>query len=141
MNALPPYGKILVIEDNPLNLLTLKAIITRQGIDKNDIDTASDSATARKQLTERTYRLIITDFDLGSNGQGAGPQLIREIRNDSAHPNFNSSIIVYTSSVSCQQDLVDLDLHELVQDFLTKKVNAEKIRLVIKEHYTEKQAI
>ncbi len=55
------YKKLLLIEDDPKMLRTLKRLLKRSF----DVETASSLDEAEDALSKNTYSIVVSDFDLG----------------------------------------------------------------------------
>jgi len=63
----PIKRRILLVDDDPAVLLTLKAVLEMSGF---EIETASSSAAAFDRITSNTYHMVITDARMESETSG-----------------------------------------------------------------------
>lgn len=70
--------KILVCEDNPLALKTIKVVLEREGF---ETDTAIDGNVAIDLLSRRDYDMIVVDIHLPYH---SGLELVKYLRSDLA---------------------------------------------------------
>lgn len=87
--------KILVVDDNEMNLMLLKALLERRGY---DVHTASDGAEARAKIRALRPRMVLMDIQLP---EVDGLQLTREIKSD---PELTSIRVVAVTSYAMKGD-------------------------------------
>lgn len=90
-----PMGRILVVDDDPLNLSLLPGFLEREaGIDHNEVDTAQSFDEALANLYMRRYGIVITDHHMPGK---TGLDLAREIKRTFPRP---IEIVVLTASAT-----------------------------------------
>ena len=106
-------GRILIVEDNPLNAKLLEAVLRRFGF---DADLADDGIEALELLEHNTYAAIVTDLDMPRMD---GFALTRRIR-DTETPDQRTPIIALTANTS--QGTQELCFAAGMDEYLTKPV-------------------
>lgn len=119
MNPNPTPGGVLVVDDEP-DLLTLYELtLLRAG---HEVDTAASVAEAWERLSERVYRLVITDMRLPD---GSGMDLMQRLE-QARRP---ERIIVITAYGSAENAVEALKAGAF--DYLTKPVDLRQFRSVV----------
>jgi two-component system, NtrC family, response regulator PilR len=114
-------GKILVVDDEP-DLLTLYELaLLREGL---DVSTASTLAAARQALAENRYDLLVTDMRLPD---GMGLELVQQLTQE-GRPERAVVITAYGSADNAVQAL-----KAGAFDYLTKPVDLQRFRMVVRE--------
>ena len=114
-----PPGGVLVVDDEP-DLLTLYELtLLRAG---HEVDTAASVAEAWERLSERVYRLVITDMRLPD---GSGLTLMQRLE-QARRP---ERIIVITAYGSAENAVEALKAGAF--DYLTKPVDLRQFRSVV----------
>jgi two-component system, NtrC family, response regulator PilR len=112
-------GGVLVVDDEP-DLLTLYELtLLRAG---HEVDTAASVAEAWERLSERVYRLVITDMRLPD---GSGLTLMQRLE-QARRP---ERIIVITAYGSAENAVEALKAGAF--DYLTKPVDLRQFRSVV----------
>ncbi len=110
------HGKrVLVAEDNPINLLLATQILKKHGL---LIDTAEDGEIALKKASENHYDFILMDMQMP---QLSGTQATLELRKRG----FNTPIIAMTANTS-QSDR-DACLASGMNDYLAKPIEQQQL--------------
>lgn len=87
--------KILIIDDNPINLKLVKLILFKNGY---EVFTASDAENALKLLENLRPRLILMDIQLPGID---GLQLTKKLKSD---PKYKNTIIVAVTAYAMKGD-------------------------------------
>ena len=74
-------GRILLVDDEPAILLTLKAILEMNGL---EVVTAASAGEAKSRLGAETYDLVITDLNM--EHERAGFDVVRFARQQGGRP-------------------------------------------------------
>jgi CheY-like chemotaxis protein len=116
--------RVLVVDDNGVNLLVAEAILARAGC---EVATADDGRTALKMLTDRTARFDTVLMDMEMPGMG-GLEAARQIR----ARGITLPIIAVTghSSESERQPCLDAGMN----DFVTKPFKGMAVLDVLVKH-------
>ncbi|MCI0458742.1 MAG: sigma-54 dependent transcriptional regulator [Gemmataceae bacterium] len=125
-----PARRILIAEDNPLLRQQLQAVLASEaGV---IVDTSSDGTEALDIITraERTYSLFLTDLKMPGLD---GIQLVEELQKRGVH----ITVIVFTGHGSIQDAVQAMRLG--AYDFLTKPIDPDHLRLVVRRALRERQ--
>ncbi len=124
-----PPRRILIAEDNPLLCEQLKEVLAaEEGV---TVDTTGDGREALEMITraERRYSLFLTDLKMPGLD---GIQLVEELQRRSAQV----TVIVFTGHGSIQDAVQAMRLGAC--DFLTKPIDPEYLRLVVRRALRER---
>lgn len=110
-------GRILVVDDEPGVLLTIKAILSQEGY---RVDGASSGNGALECLRQHTYDLVLTDLRLGDID---GLEILAEIRRRSPR----TVAIVLTGYASLESAIQAM--REGAYDYLVKPTDVEELKL------------
>jgi two-component system, chemotaxis family, chemotaxis protein CheY len=117
---------ILVVEDHNATALILRTLLTRLGF--TDIDQASDGLAAVAKIREKTYDLVISDWNMEPlSGYG----LLRKIRIDGAKIRF----IMVTSDVTTAN--VTAANKAGASGFIVKPFSADKLKAEIEQAFAK----
>lgn len=83
----------LLVDDSLASLEVVTAILMGFGINRSVRCTSA--AEAREQLVKRAFDLVIVESDMPD---GAGPELVRQIRSDPQGPNFTVPILMMSAA-------------------------------------------
>ncbi|HET7676407.1 MAG TPA: response regulator [Candidatus Limnocylindrales bacterium] len=73
-----PTHKVLIVDDNELNLRLAETVLSHAGL---EVGLARTAAEARRRIAEREWSLILMDLRLPD---GRGLDIVREVRADPA---------------------------------------------------------
>lgn len=111
--------KILAVEDDPVALTVLEDVLISLG---HEVILASDGETAWKRLHEDGFRIVVCDWNMPElDGLG----LCKRIRSE---PGDYVYFILLTSAEATTKHR-DIAMSAGVDDFLTKPVDAEDIKM------------
>jgi DNA-binding NtrC family response regulator len=113
--------RVLVVEDNDLTARQLQRLLGQDV--RLQVDAVSDGVQALARLAERSHSLVITDLRMP---QMDGMELIAEIQ----RRRLPVTVIVLTGAGSVQEAVQAM--HHGVYHFLTKPLDLELLRLVVK---------
>jgi two-component system, chemotaxis family, chemotaxis protein CheY len=117
---------ILVVEDHNATALILRALLTRLGF--SDVDEASDGLAALAKMREKTYALVISDWNMEPM---SGYGLLKKIRIDGAEIRF----IMITSDLTAANVIAAGKAG--VDGYIVKPFNAEKLKAEIEEAFAK----
>ncbi len=117
---------ILVVDDEPGILKTLKAILSTDG---HRVETATNGVVALEKLRERTYDVILSDVRMP---QLDGPGLYREIAH--LYPGLEQRITFLTGDLLSPQTRAFLE--ETEAPYLSKPMVVEEVRKVVQRATT-----
>ena len=112
-------ARILVVDDNPMNLVVFKGLIKQTLI---KIDTASDGNEAVKLASSNSYDILFLDHLMPGKD---GIETLRDIRNISDGPNIKTPAVCLTANaISGARDTY---IEAGFDDYLTKPIDTEKL--------------
>tara|TARA_R110000868_G_scaffold42681_2_gene144027 strand:- start:6892 stop:9945 length:3054 start_codon:yes stop_codon:yes gene_type:complete len=117
--------RILVVEDNPINLKLLVSILSKHGV---QIDTAEDGVIAVEKNQKNNYDIVFMDVQMPRLDGMEATKLIRQIPGKEINP----VIIALTANVS--QDHKKSCLDAGMTDFLPKPIRVQTIRSLLQHH-------
>src|SRR5262249_54954382 len=126
----PPASKrrILIAEDNSVARRQLQQLLeTGLGV---VVDTVADGTEALEALTERPYRVVITDLRMP---KGSGMELIAEVRKR----RLAVAVIVTTGHGSIDEAVQAMRLG--ATDFLTKPIDIDQLKRVVQRALHERE--
>ena len=123
--------RILLVDDEPAILLTLKAILEMNGF---EVETATGARDAVEKLQASTYHMIITDMKMET--ENAGYEVIREARKQAYDP--ATAILTAFPTLSSEWE------SRGAQQLLVKPVGTDEllrqIEVMLIRHEDEKQS-
>jgi DNA-binding NtrC family response regulator len=126
-SSLEAPRRVLIVEDNELSCRQLKRLLdTDPAI---EVHTASDGHKALHDLTEQDYSIVITDLRMPHLD---GMELIKQIQ----ERGLAVTVIVTTGHGSIDEAVQAIRMG--AYDFLTKPVDVENLRLVVKRALRER---
>ncbi len=121
-----PSAKVLVVDDNPVNVKILRGLLLHYEIDS---DTAEGGEEAVKKASENTYDIIFMDHMMpGMNGEEA----LNAIRALSDKDRASVPVIAVTANAI--RGMRDEYLRKGFTDYLSKPVETPKIEQILKDH-------
>jgi two-component system chemotaxis response regulator CheY len=119
---------ILVVEDHTATALILRALLTRLGF--SDVDQAADGMEAIARMREKTYALVISDWNMEPM---TGFGLLKKIRMDEAFGEIR--FIMITSDLTAENVIAAGKAG--VSGYIIKPFNAEKLKAEIEEAFAK----
>ena len=124
-----PDARILVVDDNEMNLKVFKGLLKRHGM---QIDTAMSGRECLALLAENTYHIIFMDHLMPEMD---GVETFRRIRMLKTNRSRDAVVIIVTANaVSGARAMY---LREGFRDYLSKPVIAEKLERMIRKYLPE----
>ena len=121
-----PSAKVLVVDDNPVNVKILRGLLLHYEIDS---DTAEGGEEAVKKASENTYDIIFMDHMMpGMNGEEA----LNAIRALSDKDRASVPVIAVTANAI--RGMRDEYLRKGFTDYLSKPVETPKIEQILKDY-------
>ncbi|MEI8205470.1 MAG: response regulator [Kiritimatiellales bacterium] len=114
----PLYARVLMAEDNPVNTLVAKEMLTGLGL---DVDTVENGVEALEALTQGTYDLVLMDVQMPVMG---GYEAARQIR-DPKSKAYNASIPIIAMTAHAMQGDREKCLEAGMNDYVPKPVDPE----------------
>jgi two-component system, chemotaxis family, protein-glutamate methylesterase/glutaminase len=120
--------RILVVDDEPRNILLIKEILGR--LDNYVVDEAVDGEDALKKLKSKTYDALLTDWLMPKMN---GAELIKRVRSELKSPPF---IIMITAIQTSQAKKSILEIG--ADEFISKPFHAKGLLITLKEGLSRK---
>ncbi len=121
-----PDAKILVVDDNKMNLLVVKGLLKRTEI---QLDFATGGQESFEMTRQKKYDLILMDHMMP---EPDGVQTLHMIREDDANPNKEVPVIVLTANAIA--GIEDEYIKEGFAGYLSKPVTGDKLEEAIAKH-------
>ena len=122
-------GKILLVEDNPVNQMVTQSLLKKMGL---DIDTAINGKIALEKFKNETYDLIIMDCQMPEMDGFECTQKIRELE---THSNKEKVPIIALTANALSHDR-EKCISAGMNDYLSKPVNKHLLRDMVKNYLT-----
>lgn len=122
-NSIERPGKLLVADDNNLNLQVILKMLQKLGY---EADTASNGKEALDRVTETTYDLVFMDIQMPEMDGLQATKAIRELNTLKKQP-----IIVALTANAFVEDR-DACMESGMNEFLAKPVNLQKLKQTLK---------
>ena len=120
-----PDARVLVIDDNPMNLVVFKGLLKRTGI---GIDTANDGNEGLALSRKHKYDIIFFDHMMPVKD---GIETLSELREEADNPNLLTHAVCLTANaVSGAREFY---LSNGFDDYLTKPVDADRLEEMLME--------
>ncbi|WP_175560254.1 ATP-binding protein [Butyrivibrio sp. YAB3001] len=112
-----PMARILVVDDNPMNLLVFKNLIKQTLI---DTDTASSGDEALAMMRDKKYDIIFLDHMMPNKD---GIATLHELKLDDDNPNLNSPVVCLTANAisGVREQYISAGF----DDYLTKPIKTD----------------
>ncbi len=94
--------KVLIVEDNIVNLVLLKKVL----FNEFDLRTTADGNSALELVNENHYDVILMDIDLGKNELN-GVEILKLIRKDAKNDDVKIFAVTGLANPEDEQDLLD----------------------------------
>ena len=121
-----PSARILVVDDNPVNLKILRGLLLHYEI---DADTAEGGIEAVQKATDNTYDLILMDHMMPDMNGEEALKAIRELDDEE-----RSKVPVIAVTANAIRGMRDEYLRKGFDDYLSKPVETSKIEQILKDH-------
>ena len=121
-----PDAVILVVDDNPMNLVVFKNLIKQTLV---RIDTAEDGDAALDMLREKKYDLVFLDHLMpGKNGI----DILHELKEEKNNPNHETACICLTANAisGARDEYISAGF----DDYLTKPIDPDKLESMMMEN-------
>ena len=124
------YPKILLVDDNAINLFVASEILRKAGC---DIDTAGTGLEAIQKVKEHSYRLILMDIQMPQMDGIQATAEIRKLNLASTPP------VIAMTAYSMKEDKERFMLNGM-DDYIAKPIKAESLISKVKEWLHQNQA-
>ena len=125
-----PNAKVLVVDDNKMNLMVVKGLLKRTGI---QLDFATGGNECLQKTKEKPYDLILMDHMMP---EPDGVQTLHQLREDSTNMNQNTAVIVLTANAIA--GIEEEYRKEGFAGYLSKPISGEKLEEMIAKYVQEK---
>ncbi len=119
--------RILVVEDNPINVIVLKKFIENY----YELDAATNGQKAIEMIEKNNYALVLMDINLGGE-QMNGAEVLRKVR-ENEHFNYLPFIAV-TAYVT--EEAIQKFKEDGFADVVSKPIDRERILNTINKYIT-----
>ncbi len=124
-----PEAKVLVVDDNAMNLAVFQALLKRT---KVQIDTADSGRACLALVQKEKYHIIFMDHMMPEMD---GIQTLHEMRKDADSPNKDTPVIVLTANAIVGAK--EMYLQEGFENFLSKPIEGELLEKMVREYLPE----
>ncbi|MBO4337962.1 MAG: response regulator [Lachnospiraceae bacterium] len=126
-----PQAKVLVVDDNPMNLEVIKSLLENT---KVLIDTAESGDTGIKLSSEREYDIVFIDHMMPDKD---GIETLRELREKSR----NKQSVMVCLTANAISGARKWYLSEGFDDYIAKPVSSEKLEDILLKHLPDDKII
>ncbi|MCR4605518.1 MAG: response regulator [Eubacterium sp.] len=128
-----PEAEVLVIDDNPMNLMVFKFLLKQTQV---KIDTANDGDEGLSLAHDKKYDIIFFDHMMPGKD---GIETLHEMRAQKNNPNLNTPSICLTANAisGAKEQYINAGF----DDYLTKPVDTEKLEQMLIRYLPEEKAI
>lgn len=124
-----PNAKVLVVDDNRMNLKVIQALMKHTGI---GLDVATGGNECLQMTKDKKYDLILMDHMMP---EPDGIQTLHMLRNEKDNVNRNTKVVVLTANAI--EGMREEYLKEGFEDYLSKPVEVNRLDSIL-EKYIEK---
>jgi len=121
-----PDAKILVVDDNKMNLKVIQALLKRSGV---QLDLANGGEECLQITKDKKYDLILMDHMMP---EPDGIQTLHMLREDKNNINADTKVIVLTANAI--EGTREEYLKEGFEDYLSKPVQVDKLESVLAKY-------
>ena len=115
-------AKILVVEDNPLNLRLLREVLEHRG---HAVDAATSVKEASERLGSSRPDLLLVDIQIPGGG---GERLLREVRGDPSHAGLPVIAVTAKAMKGDREKCIEAG----AWDYLSKPVDPDQMLAVLR---------
>ena len=121
-----PDAKVLVVDDNKMNLMVVKGLLKRTGI---QLDFATGGNECLQKTKDKSYDLILMDHMMP---EPDGVQTLHMIREDATNSNRDTAVIVLTANAIA--GIEEQYQKEGFAGYLSKPITGEKLEEMIAKY-------
>ena len=121
-----PDAKVLVVDDNKMNLKVIQALLKRTGV---QVDTADGGSECLRMTKDKKYDLILMDHMMP---EPDGIQTLHLLRKEKDNANIDTQVIVLTANAI--EGMREQYLAEGFADYLSKPVEALKLERTLAKY-------
>ena len=121
-----PDAKVLVVDDNKMNLKVIQALMKQTGI---QLDMANGGSECLQMTMNKKYDLILMDHMMP---EPDGIQTLHLLRDDKDNMNCDTKVIVLTANAI--EGMREEYLNEGFEDYLSKPIDVNKLDSVLEKY-------
>ncbi len=121
-----PQAKVLVVDDNQMNLMVIKGLLKRSEI---KLDFANGGMECLAMCREKKYDLILMDHMMP---EPDGVQTLHMLREEDSNINKDTTVIVLTANAIAGVE--EEYLNEGFADYISKPIEVEKLESTLAKH-------
>ena len=121
-----PDAKVLVVDDNKMNLKVIQALMKNTGI---QLDMANSGDECLQMTKDKKYDLILMDHMMP---EPDGIQTLHMLREDKGNVNFDTKVIVLTANAI--EGMREQYLKEGFEDYLSKPVEVMRLEEMLQKY-------
>ena len=121
-----PEAKMLVVDDNSMNLAVMRGLLKRTKI---ELDLAGSGRECLELTKHKKYHIIMMDHMMPEMD---GVETLHALRADVANPNQNTTVIALTANAiaGCREMYLEYGFN----DYMSKPIQAEKLEELLVQH-------
>jgi DNA-binding NtrC family response regulator len=136
--------RILVVDDEPDILLTLNAVLSRQGHYVKTFDNPAEALShLRSSISSNNgvtsyYDLVITDYRMPSSGM-SGLDLAKRVKEYSTAKRTKTKVFLMTASInawSLPEEFIQALKSEIVEKFIQKPISNDKLIAMVEKSFS-----
>ncbi len=114
-----PDAKVLLIDDNPMNLAVFKNLLKQTRV---QVDTADNSDEGLMRTREKKYNIIFLDHLMPGKD---GIETLRELKGEAENPNLKTPVICLTANAisGAREEYIEAGF----DDYLTKPIDPDQL--------------
>ncbi|MBR1628716.1 MAG: response regulator, partial [Lachnospiraceae bacterium] len=119
-----PEGRILVVDDTPMNLEVIANLLKRTKI---QVDTAASGAECLEKITQEAYDIVFMDDRMP---EMSGVETYKRMQ-EGTHPNKDTPVVILTANTA--QDARELYEYVGFAKYLSKPIDAQMLEATIRD--------
>ncbi len=114
--------RILIVDDSSTMRRIIGNVVQQLGVEKGNFDEAEDGVVAWKMLQEKTYDVILTDWNMPNMN---GLELVKKIRSEGSSHKTTPTVMITTEGGKSE---VITALKAGVNNYIVKPFNAQTLK-------------
>jgi two-component system, chemotaxis family, chemotaxis protein CheY len=114
--------RILIVDDSSTMRRIIGNVVQQLGVEKGNFDEAEDGVVAWKMLQEKTYDVILTDWNMPNMN---GLELVKKIRSEGSTHKTTPTVMITTEGGKSE---VITALKAGVNNYIVKPFNAQTLK-------------
>ena len=121
-----PDARILVVDDNTMNLAVVKGLLKRTQV---QLDLAKSGAECLELTKQKVYHMILMDHMMPEMD---GVETLHHIKQDAGNPNREAVVVALTANAvaGCKEMYLEYGFH----DYFSKPIQAEKLEELLVQY-------